>query len=99
MGPLVPAASQHKYTLVLVDYATHYPEAMPLNSMKAKTVVKKLAQIFTSTGFPKQVKTDQAISFMGETLQALWQYIGVQPLVHPFITHKLMVLLKDLSSS
>lgn len=53
MGPLVLAASRHKYILILVDYATWYPEAGPLKSMKAKAVAKELAHIFARTGFTK----------------------------------------------
>lgn len=71
------SSSQHKYILVLVDYATWYPEAVALKNMRVDTVAKKLAHTFARIGFPKQVVTDQGTSFMKEMLQAFWLYVGV----------------------
>lgn len=62
MGLVLQAISHHKFILVVVDYATQYPEATPLRNMQAETVAKELAQIFMKTRIPKQVVTDQGIS-------------------------------------
>lgn len=40
VGPLIQSSSRHKLLLVLVDYATCYPEAIPLRNMKADTIVR-----------------------------------------------------------
>lgn len=77
---LMLSASKHHFLLVLVDYATHYPEAISLQNIHSVTVARELAQVFTRTGFPKEMVTDQEESFVSDTLQALWRYIGVQPL-------------------
>lgn len=80
MGPLVQAMSRHKFILVLTDYTIRYPEAIPLHNVRVETVAKELVQVFTRTGIPKQVVTDQGASFMSDILQALWCFSGVQPL-------------------
>lgn len=47
VGPLVQSSSWHKFLLVLVDYATRCPEAIPLCIMRGETVARELAQVFT----------------------------------------------------
>lgn len=67
--------------LVLIDYATRYPKAIPLRSIKAEMIAQELAQVFTGVGIPNQVvTTNQGMSFMSEVLQAVWWFLGVQPL-------------------
>ncbi len=38
IGPLERSARGHRFALVLVDYATRYPEAVPLRTISAKSV-------------------------------------------------------------
>ncbi len=40
IGPLERSARGHRFALVLVDYATRYPEAVPLRSISAKSVAR-----------------------------------------------------------
>ena len=40
VGPLPKTSQGHRYILVLVDYATRYPEALPLRAATAKAVAK-----------------------------------------------------------
>lgn len=42
VGPLPKSARGHKYILVVVDYATRYPEAIPLQNMASKNIAKEL---------------------------------------------------------
>lgn len=79
VGPLVQASTQHKFLLVMVDYATRYLEAIPLRNMRTETIARELAQVFTRVGIPKQMVTDQGSSFMSEVLQAEWKFLGLQP--------------------
>lgn len=55
VGPLTPLGSHHKYIFAVVDYATPYPEVVPLHNIRADTVIKELALPFSQVGFPKQV--------------------------------------------
>ena len=44
-GPLKRTKSGHKYVLVVVDYATKWPEAFPLKNMTSETVVNCLIDL------------------------------------------------------
>ncbi|CAM5137915.1 unnamed protein product [Eretmochelys imbricata] len=78
VGPLSKTTrSGKKYILVVVDFATRYPEAVPLASIEADTVVDALLTIFSQMGFPKKVLTDQGSNFMSALLQCLWEKCGV----------------------
>lgn len=59
-------------------HATRYPKANPLRNIRSKTVARELAQVFTRTGFPRQIVSEQEVSFMSDLLQFLQCYVGVQ---------------------
>ncbi|CAM4558036.1 unnamed protein product [Caretta caretta] len=79
VGPLSKTTrSGKKYILVVVDFATRYPEAVPLASIEADTVADALLTIFSRVGFPKEVLTDQGSNFMSALLRCLWEKCGVR---------------------
>lgn len=80
VGPLTPSTSRHIYILVIIDYATHYPEAIPLYKIRTETVAKERALLFSRAGFPKQAVTGPDTTFMSETMKAMWHLVGVQPM-------------------
>lgn len=80
VGPLVQSSSRHRFLWVLVNYATQYPKAIPLCNIRVDTVARELAQVFTSTGIPKQVVTNEGTSFMNKVFQAVCWFHGVQPM-------------------
>jgi hypothetical protein len=49
VGPLPKTSRGHRYILVLVDYATRYPEALPLRAATAK-VARELMLLFSRVG-------------------------------------------------
>ena len=58
IGPMKPTTDRgHRYILVLIDYATRYPEAIPLKSIEAEVVAEELMVMFTRLGIPKQILT------------------------------------------
>ena len=59
VGPLPKTSRGHRYILVLVDYATPYPEAQPLRAATAKAVARELMLLFSRVGIAKEVITDQ----------------------------------------
>ena len=59
VGPLPKTSRGHRYILVLVDYATRYPEALPLRAATAKAVARELMLLFSRVGIAKEVITDQ----------------------------------------
>ncbi|CAM4703830.1 unnamed protein product [Caretta caretta] len=70
--------SGKKYILVVVDFATRYPKAVPLASIEADTVADALLTVLSRVGFPKEVLTDQGSNFMSALLRCLWEKCGVR---------------------
>ncbi|RUS84546.1 hypothetical protein EGW08_007715 [Elysia chlorotica] len=65
VGPIDPTSEDgHRYILTLVDYATRYPEAVPLKRIDAETVAEALVNIYSRLGVPKEILTDQGTQFM-----------------------------------
>uniref|UniRef100_A0A673Y3Q0 ribonuclease H n=1 Tax=Salmo trutta TaxID=8032 RepID=A0A673Y3Q0_SALTR len=51
--------------------ATRYPEAIPLRTITAKTVVKALVKFFSTFGLPKVIQTDQGSNFMSKLFSSV----------------------------
>ncbi|KAL0186489.1 hypothetical protein M9458_018159, partial [Cirrhinus mrigala] len=47
VGPLPKSARGHEHILVIVDYATRFPEAIPLRKATAKNIAKELFLLCT----------------------------------------------------
>ena len=55
IGPLKPVTfNKNRYIFTLVDYATRYPEAVPLASIDTETVAEALVSIFSRVGIPNE---------------------------------------------
>ena len=77
IGPLPHSRSGKRYVLVICDYATRYPEAIPLHSTDASHIVEELIGAFARVGIPSEILTDTKC------------YISIQSRLHPTI-HKQM---------
>ena len=69
--PLPKTSRGHRYILVLVDYTTRYPEALPLRAATAKAVTKELMLLFSRVGIAREVLTDQGSCFMSWVMKEL----------------------------
>uniref|UniRef100_A0A3P8QWH1 ribonuclease H n=2 Tax=Astatotilapia calliptera TaxID=8154 RepID=A0A3P8QWH1_ASTCA len=78
IGPFHRSARSYRFVLVLVDYATRYPEAVPLRTISAKSVAQTLFQVISRVGIPKEILTDQGTSFMSRTLRELYELLGIK---------------------
>ncbi|XP_069027698.1 uncharacterized protein [Embiotoca jacksoni] len=78
IGPFHRRARGYRFVLVLVDYSTPYPEAVPLRSISAKSVVQVLFQVISRVGIPKEILTDQRTQFMSRTLRELYGLLGIK---------------------
>ena len=59
IGSLKPVTyNKNRYILTLVDYATRYPEAVPLASIDTETVAEVLVSIFSRVGIPNEAWTE-----------------------------------------
>ena len=64
---------------MLVDYATRYPEALPLCAATAKAVAKELMLLFSRVGIAREVLTDQGSCFMSRVMKELLSLLQVTP--------------------
>ena len=65
--PIAPSSEAgHRYNLTLVDYATRYPEAVPLKKITTEAEAEVLLDIYSRVGIPEEVLTDQGTQFMSE---------------------------------
>lgn len=64
VGPLQRTKHGNKYILTIMDYATRYPEAIPLRRTDAATVAEALCQVFARLGLPREVLSDQGSNFL-----------------------------------
>ena len=76
VGPIEPRASDgSRYILTMVDFATRWPEAVPLRNIETTTVAEAMMSIFCRIGIPKQILTDRGTQFtsgmMAEVLRLL----------------------------
>jgi len=60
VGPIFPPTERgNKYILTMIDYATRYPEAVPLKDIQAETVAEAVVNMFARVGVPKEILSDQ----------------------------------------
>ena len=76
--PLCRSRTGFKYVLVLSDYATRYPEAIPLKSIDAEHVAEELIKILSRMGIPKEILTDQGSNFTSQLLAELYRLLHVK---------------------
>ena len=77
VGPLPRSCSGNKYVLVVCDYATRYPEAIPLKNTDAETVAEDLLALFARVGIPNEILTDQGSNFQSQLLRELYRLLHV----------------------
>ena len=80
VGPLPRSHSGNKYLLVVCDYATRYPEAVPLHTIDAPRIAEELVKVFAQVGVPREILTDQGSNFTSQMLTEIYRLLGVQPI-------------------
>ena len=53
----------NEHILVLSDYTTRYPEAIPLRRFTAPVVAERLIKVFARYVIPQEILTDQGTNF------------------------------------
>ena len=64
--------------LVICDYATRYPEAIPVRSIDAENIAEELIKLFARVGIPQSILTDQGSNFTSKLLMELYRLLRVQ---------------------
>ena len=77
VGELPKSSSGYKYILTIVDYATRYPEAIPLRTTSSKVIADALIQFFSRVGIPEELVSDQGSNFIGKLMTELYESLGV----------------------
>ena len=77
-GPLKRTKSGYKYLLVIMDYATKWPEAFPLRNVTTESVVECLIELTARLGVPKEVLTDNGTNFVSRTMKKFCALAGIQ---------------------
>ena len=78
IGPIEPASEAgHRYILTLVDYATRYPEAVPLKRIDTETVAEAVVDIYSRLGVPEEILSDQGTQFISDWMKEVCRLLGV----------------------
>ena len=80
VGPLPKSRLGNRFILVLCDYATRYPEAIPLRCIDAVHVAEELIKVFARLGIPEEILTDQGSNFTSQLLAELYHLLHVHPI-------------------
>lgn len=80
IGPLEPASRRgHRYIICAVDLCTRWAEAVPVKEISAKTTCGVLMKVFTQTGFPRMICSDQGSNFTAKLTAAFTELLGISP--------------------
>ena len=80
VGPLPRSRSGKRYVLVICDYATRYPEAIPLRTIDAGHVAEALVEFFSRVGVPGEILTDQGSNFTSQLLIEIYRMLHIHPI-------------------
>ena len=85
VGLLAPVSErENQYILTVVDYATRYPEAIPLRKIDTESVAEALPEVFCLVGFPTEILNDRGAQFISGLMQEIEWLVQVK---HLFTTH------------
>ena len=76
IGP--PSEDGHRYILTLVDFATRYPEAVPLKNIDTETVAEALVDIFSRLGVPKEILSALGTQFISECMKEVTRLLSIK---------------------
>ena len=81
IGPISPPSEKgHRYILTLVDYATRYPEAIPLKNISSEDVAEALLDIYSRVGIPTEVISDRGTQFISDYMKEFSRLLNVKQL-------------------
>ena len=80
VGPLPRSSSGNQYVLVICDYATRYPEAVPMRAVDAESIAEELVKMFARVGIPGEILTDQGSNFTSQLLTEMYRLLHIRPI-------------------
>jgi transposase InsO family protein len=81
VGPIHPCTERGKrYILTIVDYATRYPEAVPLRNIDTRSVAEALLDVYSRVGFPREVLSDNGAQFTSDVMTEVSRLLSIKQL-------------------
>ena len=80
VGPFPKAKNGYRFVLTAVCMGSKWPEAIPLKSQTARAVANGMLEIFSRTGIPLQLLTDQGSQFLGSLVTHLCRDLRIDKL-------------------
>ena len=81
VGPVTPMSEGgHRYILTVIDWATGFPEAIPLKTIDSIAVAEALLTVFARVGIPAEIFSDQGSNFTSKLMGDLHNLLGVKPI-------------------
>ena len=78
VGPIsTPSEEGHRYILTLVDFATHYREAVPLKTIDTETVAEALVNSFSRLGVHEEILSDLGTQFVSDCMKDIFSRLDV----------------------
>ena len=77
VGPFPLGKGGYQYLLTCVCMASKWPEAIPLKRMTARAVTDGLLEVFSRTGIPLQLVSDQGTQFLGKVVKQLCRCLHI----------------------
>lgn len=77
VGPLPRTTSGYRYILTAMDFASRYPEAIPLKRVDAPAVANALLEILSRYGIPDELLSDNGSVFTGKVMQSLCETLEI----------------------
>ena len=78
VGPFPTAVGGFRFLLTCIDAATRWPEAIPVRKASAKVVISCLTDIFSRSGFPSKLTSDNGSQFAGKVFSKWLRDKGIQ---------------------
>uniref|UniRef100_A0A674J7S6 Gypsy retrotransposon integrase-like protein 1 n=1 Tax=Terrapene triunguis TaxID=2587831 RepID=A0A674J7S6_9SAUR len=88
VGPLERSKTGNRFILVIVDYATRYPEAVPLRAATAPVIAAELVKVFARVGIPVEILTDQGTNVSSKLIAELCRLLNIWTLHSQFTIHR-----------
>ena len=83
MEPITPASEKgHRYILTLVDYATRYPEVVPIKNIDTEAAAEALLdmQLYCRVGVPEEVLSDFGTQFLSKCKDEVSRLLSIKRL-------------------
>lgn len=81
MGPIHPVTDKgNGYILTLVDFATRYPEAIPMPSIEIERVAEALIDICSRVGVPVEMLSDMGSQFTSSIMREVSRLLSLHQL-------------------